>query len=151
MEDEPRPDAPAEPGYDVIDESPRYVLGLGEGYYGLWDKQAGDEPLARFDVTDDGFSQAESRFGELKRSDRQGKGLLLQVLRAALIAGLGVWIVSGAIFIVLAVRSTTGFSSEGPQTALNIVRVIDFIASRIWLAAGIGLVAIWLLERVNLA
>jgi hypothetical protein len=147
--DEPRPDAPAEPGYDVIDETGRYVLGLGEGFYGVWDKEAGDEPLARFDVTDDGFSQAESRFGELKRSVRHGKGLLVQVLRAALVAGLGVWIVSGAIFIVLAVKSTTGFSSEGPQTALNIVRVIDFIASRIWLAAGVGLVAVWVLERLS--
>jgi hypothetical protein len=32
-------------GYDVIDSGNRYVLGAGDNYYGIWDKQGSTEPL----------------------------------------------------------------------------------------------------------
>ena len=40
----------------------RYVLGYGEGFFGIWDRQDPSAPTERFPRTDDGWRQAWPRF-----------------------------------------------------------------------------------------
>ena len=40
----------------------RYVLGYGEGFFGIWDRQDPSAPTERFPRTDDGWRQAWLRF-----------------------------------------------------------------------------------------
>jgi hypothetical protein len=40
----------------------RYVLGYGEGFFGIWDRQDASAPTERFPRTDDGWRQAWLRF-----------------------------------------------------------------------------------------
>ena len=40
----------------------RYVLGYGEGFFGIWDRQEPSAPTERFPRTDDGWRQAWLRF-----------------------------------------------------------------------------------------
>jgi len=40
----------------------RYVLGYGEGFFGIWDRQHPSDPTERFPRTDDGWRQAWLRF-----------------------------------------------------------------------------------------
>jgi hypothetical protein len=36
----------------------RYLLGYGHDFFGIWDRQGGSDPVARFPRTDDGWRQA---------------------------------------------------------------------------------------------
>jgi hypothetical protein len=40
----------------------RYLLGYGAGYFGIWDRQAPGEAIAKFPRTDEGWNQAWNRF-----------------------------------------------------------------------------------------
>ncbi len=44
----------------------RYVLGYGEGFFGIWDRWAPGAPAERFPRTDDGWRQAWTRFSQLE-------------------------------------------------------------------------------------
>ncbi|MFL5767100.1 MAG: hypothetical protein ACJ758_04565 [Actinomycetota bacterium] len=40
----------------------RYLLGYAENFFGIWDRSAGETPVARFPRTDDGWKQAWTQF-----------------------------------------------------------------------------------------
>jgi hypothetical protein len=40
----------------------RYILGYGQDFFGIWDREAAGGPVMRFPRTDDGWSQAWNRF-----------------------------------------------------------------------------------------
>jgi broad specificity phosphatase PhoE len=44
----------------------RYVLGFGEDYFGIWERQNPSQPSERFPRTDDGWRQAWLRFSSLE-------------------------------------------------------------------------------------
>jgi len=63
------PSAGAGPGVDPIQLShagTRYVLGWGEGFFGIWDRTRPGPPVERFPRTDDGWSQAWLRYRSLE-------------------------------------------------------------------------------------
>jgi hypothetical protein len=52
----------------------RYVLGTGDGFYGVWGKQAqSDPPVARFPKNDEGWKSAWAHYSQLegKKAPRQ--------------------------------------------------------------------------------
>lgn len=44
-----------------------YGVGQGEDHYGVWDLRAGGDPVARYEMTPEGWIQAWSRYQELER------------------------------------------------------------------------------------
>ncbi|MFN2589607.1 MAG: hypothetical protein ABR518_02420 [Actinomycetota bacterium] len=40
----------------------RYVLGFGQDFFGIWDRQSPDAPMERFPRTDEGWRDAWVRF-----------------------------------------------------------------------------------------
>jgi uncharacterized membrane protein YeaQ/YmgE (transglycosylase-associated protein family) len=63
------PSAGAGPGVDPIQLShsgARYLLGWGEGFFGIWDRSRPGPPAERFPRTDDGWAQAWTRYRSLE-------------------------------------------------------------------------------------
>jgi len=46
----------------------RYVLGFGDDFFGIWDRQSPNAPVERYPRTDDGWRQAWTRFSSLEPS-----------------------------------------------------------------------------------
>jgi hypothetical protein len=44
----------------------RYLLGYAENFFGIWDRAAGETPVARFPRTDEGWKQAWTQFKALE-------------------------------------------------------------------------------------
>src|SRR5205085_2593756 len=44
----------------------RYLLGYAENFFGIWDRSAGETPVARFPRTDEGWNQAWTQFKSLE-------------------------------------------------------------------------------------
>jgi len=44
----------------------RYLLGYGQSFFGIWDRQNPDQPVERFARTDDGWAQAWRRYTQIE-------------------------------------------------------------------------------------
>jgi hypothetical protein len=44
----------------------RYLLGYGEGFYGIWDRESPATPLERFPRTDAGWADAWRRYTSIE-------------------------------------------------------------------------------------
>ena len=63
------PSMGAGPGVDPVQLShsgERFLLGWGEGFFGIWDRTRPGPPVERFPRTDDGWSQAWLRYRSLE-------------------------------------------------------------------------------------
>jgi len=129
-------------GFEEIVGSRRFALGVREDCYGVWDLRRPDQPLATYPKTDAGFGEAEEHFDRLRRSEPRDRASLTIALRWALIAGLSFWVFAGGIYDVLYAKGA--FASEGLSRLATVLLSISMIASRVWVAALVGLAALWL-------
>ena len=49
----------------------RYLLGYGRGFFGIWDRQGGSEPLSRFPRTDEGWRDAWLAYSAMEPSSTE--------------------------------------------------------------------------------
>ena len=147
-----------EPEYRTKQAGRRYVLGEGEDFYGIWDPEKPGRPVESFALTDAGLQEATRRFAQLSQQDfwaRFGP----KALRWALFGGLGMWIFTG---LVLPIRSVVDSPSpvSGPVPLapltlgepfepgwVQVVRIAEQVAFRVWVAALAIIFALRLLDR----
>lgn len=133
----------------------RYVLGQGEDFYGIWDREVPGKPAETFDLTDPGLLEARKRIAYLSRQDfwaRFGP----KALRWALFSGLALWILAGVVLwlryaIVGPPAIRPLFSSPGviifEPTWVKVAQLTENLAFRVWVAAVAALVALRLFDR----
>jgi hypothetical protein len=107
----------ADDDHDVIDSGNRYVLGAGDDYYGIWDKQGRKEAIHRFPGTDVGLTQAEERFWALTRADDKERDIWSTRLRWVLFIALGVWVLFGGLYGLLGLSTEVVGYPVSPTTA----------------------------------
>lgn len=68
QDDEPAPAAQASDpsAQHYTHTGSRYLLGYGKGFFGIWDREQPDEPMERFDRTDDGWGEAWRRYTQIE-------------------------------------------------------------------------------------
>lgn len=138
----------------------RYVLGQGEGFYGIWDREVPGKPVETFDLTEPGLLEARKRTAYLSRQDfwaRFGP----KALRWALFGGLAVWIVTGFL-LWIRVFDLDVFASPNPGPVplvtpdlapyfesgwVKATRVAENLALRVWIGALAVILALRLLDR----
>lgn len=136
--------------YEVVDDSRRYALGATADFYGVWDKLAPGEPLARFPLTDEGLAQAEERFKALRRTERNYQERLAVVLGWVTLVSIGVWILAGAIFQIAFSGDLFPALGEGrSQAAAEFFFRLENVALQVWIGSLAGLAALWLLRALR--
>jgi hypothetical protein len=137
--------------YEVVDDSRRYALGATADFYGVWDKLAPGEPLARFPLSDEGLAQAEERFKALRRTERNYQELLPVVLGWMTLVSIAVWILAGAVFQIA--FSGDLFPALGgeerSQTAAEFFFRLENVALQVWIGSLASLAALWLLRALR--
>ena len=138
----------------TIQAGRRYVLGQGEDFYGIWDRDLPGKPVETFELTASGLQEARKRISRLASQDfwtRIGP----RALRWALFGGLGVWILAGLVlWIRLAVAFPSGVFEvtqplPGDPAWVKVIQVLENVAFRVWVAAGAILVALRLFDRAR--
>ena len=68
QDDEPAPAAQASDpsAQHYTHTGSRYLLGYGKGFFGIWDREQPDEPMERFERTDDGWAEAWRRYTQIE-------------------------------------------------------------------------------------
>ena len=127
--------------YEPIEQTRRYVLGETDSFYGVWDAQAGSEPLEEFPLTQEGFEGAEARFRELKRADRRERGVLTKALWIAMFVGAVAWILSGLVIVLLGVV----IDIDTPIIS-NVAFWLDALGFRLFVSS-LALILGWVLLR----
>jgi hypothetical protein len=136
----------------------RYVLGQGEDFYGIWDRELPGKPVETFDLTDPGLLEARKRIAHLSRQDfwaRFGP----KALRWALLAALGVWVFTGLLLWIRFAVATPGaitpilapsevpFVGYGEPGWVMVAQVAENVAFRLWVGALAIIFALRLLDR----
>lgn len=58
--------APAESKIEFTHTGSRYLLGYGGDYFGIWDRNAPQQPIERFPRSDDGWGSAWARYSSME-------------------------------------------------------------------------------------
>jgi hypothetical protein len=129
--------------YEVIEAGHRYVLGETPESYGIWDRQAGNELVERFPLTEEGIDLALDRFAELKWKDRGERWNLPRVVRIATLSGALIWLIAGT--------GVTLIFSFG-STSIGIARILyalDAFGFRLAIGSLVVLAVLVLLRRLQ--
>jgi hypothetical protein len=152
-----------EPEHRTMQAGRRYVLGQGEDFYGIWDRESPGRPAETFPLTDAGLQEATRRFAQLSQQDfwtRFGP----KALRWALFGGLGVWILLGLVlwiryssfspfpdfWIPGATRDWRPITFAAPFSQpvwFRVAEVTEIVAFRVWVAALAIIFALQLFDR----
>jgi hypothetical protein len=147
-----------EPEHRTIQTGRRYVLGEGEDFYGIWDREPLGKLVETFELTEAGLLEATRRFMKLSREDfwaRFGP----KALRWALFGGLAVWVLSGLVLWIRYAVATPGpispilaspmdpFVGFGQPGWVKVAQVAENVAFRVWVGGVAILVALRLFER----
>jgi hypothetical protein len=60
-------------GPTFLQAGTRYLLGFGEGYYGIWDGEAPGPAVERFPRTESGLAAARERFASMEPEDKEAE------------------------------------------------------------------------------
>jgi outer membrane biosynthesis protein TonB len=63
---QPAPAAAPEPKIEFTHTGSRYLLGYAPDHFGIWDRNAPQQPLERFPRNDDGWAQAWARYSQIE-------------------------------------------------------------------------------------
>lgn len=101
-----------------------YGVGQGEDHYGVWDLRAGGDPVARYEMTPEGWIQAWSRYQELERLwtpgwRSPGVGWILLHLLIAL----AIWFLVTSVTLV----AVEGVDRPEPSDAAAIAALVGLI------------------------
>lgn len=129
--------------YEVIEAGHRYVLGETPESYGIWDRQAGNELVERFPLTEEGIDRALDRFAELKWRDRRERWNLPRVVRITTVTGALLWLVAGT-----AVTLIFSFGSSSVGLA-RLVYGLDALGFRLTIGSLVVLGVLVLLRRLQ--
>jgi hypothetical protein len=148
-----------EPEHRTMQTGRRYVLGEGEDFYGIWDREPLGKLVETFELTETGLQEATRRFAQLSQQDfwaRFGP----KALRWALFAGLGVWIFTGLVLWIGDSTFSPYAEFRGPEGSLRpfqplvfepvwlrIARTVENMAFRVWVAALAIIFALRLFDR----
>ncbi|HET6770739.1 MAG TPA: hypothetical protein VFH75_03765 [Actinomycetota bacterium] len=136
----------------------RYVLGQGEDFYGIWDRELPGKPVETFDLTEVGLQEARRRIARLSSQDFWAR-IGPKALRSALFGGLALWILIGLVLSIsdpidspfsagpvgrIAPLTLTDPFNSGWVKAAHVVEILAF---RVWIAALVILVALRLFDR----
>jgi hypothetical protein len=128
---------------DTVYSTPRYMLAIGPDSYLLLDRQAMEQPMASFPLTDEGFDAAEARFAELKRLERRERGMVPRTVAIGVFIGVALWILGG---LGVAILGSLTFGIDADQSFLQLVYLVDAFGFRIAIGGLITLGVILLLR-----
>ncbi len=131
----------------VLRAGRRYVLGVADEVYALWDLLSPDSPNERFSGDQDGLDAAFDRFDELERMSR-GPYRWLGTLRTGLVFSVIIWAIArGVTTTWLYAANRSGFG-EFPS-ALVAVQAVSDIAFVAWVGSLATIASFWLADTLR--
>jgi len=138
-------DLPAE--IEVVRTGHRYVVGVLDEAYALWDLSSPESPIERFSGDEAGLEAALSEFDDLERMVRGPLRWLLPV-RMVFLVSVITWAVSRGVETTwLYLLNRTSFT-EVPITAVAVQAVAD-IAFVAWVSSLATIASFWLADSLR--
>jgi hypothetical protein len=134
---------------EVVQSGRRYVIGVVEDAYALWDLLSPDTPIERFSGDEEGLDAALDEFHELERFGRD-RYPWLGALRLGFVVSVIVWAIARGVstwWLYYMNRSDFGFS-EFPISLLAIQAIAD-IAFVAWVGSLATIASFWLADTLR--
>jgi hypothetical protein len=132
---------------EVLQSGRRYVIGVVEEAYALWDLLSPHTPIERFSGDQEGLETAMDEFDELERISR-GPYPWLGALRRSFVISVIVWAIArGVSTSWLYFMNSSGFG-EFP-TALVAIQVVSDIAFVAWVGSLATIASFWLADALR--
>ena len=132
---------------EVVQSGRRYVVGVADEAYALWDLLSPETPIERFSGDEEGLQAALDQFDQLERIGR-GPYPWLGVLRWSFVVSVIVWAIARGIATSwLYSMNRSGFG-EFPTTLVAIQAVSD-IAFVAWVGSLATIASFWLADALR--
>jgi hypothetical protein len=132
---------------EVLQTGRRYVIGVVEEAYAVWDLLSPESPIERFSGDEEGLETAMDQFDELERISR-GPYSWLGVVRRGFVISVIVWAIARGVstsWLYFMNRSGVG---EFP-TALVAIQVVSDIAFVAWVGSLATIASFWLADALR--